>query len=96
MSNQLCFKVKFIRNNGDTEHYFFSTKNFELVKKQMISKNEELNGSMIDIFYSDYREINGINIPYKAVSKAGDQTILTITIDKVILNKPVAEDWFKP
>jgi len=93
---QTCFKLKFIRNNGDTERYFFNTKNFELVKKQMISKNDELDGSMIDIFYSDYREVNGIKIPFKAVTKAGDQTILTITVDKVILNEPVSSDEFKP
>lgn len=91
-----CFKIRFIRNNGDTERYFFGSKNFELVKKEMTSKNNELNGSLIDLFYTDYREINGIKIPFKVVSKAGDQTILTIVIEKVNLNEPINNDAFKP
>jgi len=96
VQQQVCFKVKFIRNNGDTERYFFSMKNFELLKKEMISRNEELDNGMINIFYSDYREINGIRIPFKSVSKAGDQTILTVTVEKVNMNEPVSDDEFKP
>jgi hypothetical protein len=96
VNEQVCFRVRFIRNNGDTERYFFSTENFELVKKQAVSKNEELDSSLIDIFYSDYREVNGIKMPFKSVTKAGEQTILTIIIEKVDFDEPVSDDEFKP
>jgi len=96
VGHQQCFKIKFITKNGDTGRYFFSAANFELLKKQSISKNEELDSSVVDIFYSDYREINGIRIAYNTVCKVGDQTILTITFDNVIFNEPLSDDEFKP
>ena len=96
VGHQQCLKIKFITDNGDTSRYFFSIANFELLKKQSVSKNEELDSSLVDIFYSDYREINGIKIAYNTVCKVGDQTILTITFDNVIFNEPLSEDEFKP
>ena len=96
VDSQQCFKIKVITNNGDTDRYFFSADNFELLKKQSISKNEELDSSLVDIFYSDYREINGIRIAYNTVCKVGDQTILTITFDNVTFNEPISDDEFKP
>ena len=96
VDRQQCFKIEFITHDGDTSRYFFSIANFELLKKQSISKNEELDSSLVDIFYSDYWEINGIRIAYNTVCKVGDQTILTITFDKVTFNQPISGDEFKP
>jgi len=96
VDHQQCFKIKFITNNGDTGRYFFRIANFELLKKQSISKNEELDSSLVDIFYSDYREINGIRIAYNTVCKVRDQTILTITFENVMFNEPLSDDEFKP
>jgi hypothetical protein len=91
-----CFRLKFIRSNSDTETYFFRTDNFELVKKQALSKNDELDSSLLDTFYSDYEVEDGIKIPFKAVSKVKDQTILTVTIEKVQLNVPISNNEFNP
>jgi hypothetical protein len=96
VDGKICFKMKFIRNNADTETYFFNTDNFALVKKQALSKNAELNNSMLDTFYSDYQTVQGLKIPFKSVSKIKEQTILTITIEKVELNVPVQGNVFKP
>lgn len=96
VNGKACFKIKFTRDNSDTQRYFFSTEDFELLKKKAVSKNEELGGSLIDIFYSDYREVNGIRMPFKIVSKSGDQTILTITIEKVNFNQRISNEEFNP
>ena len=95
VDSQQCFKIKLITDDGDTGRYFFSTANFELLKKQSVSKNEELDSSVVDIFYSDYREINGIRIAYNTVCKVGDQAILTITFDNVTFDEPLSDDEFK-
>jgi len=95
IDSKICFKMKFIRNSADTETYFFSTDNFELAKKQAVSKNAELNNSMLETFYSDYRAVQGLRVPFKSVSKIKQQTILTISIEKVELNVPVQDNVFK-
>ena len=96
VDDKICFKMKFIRNKADTETYFFSTADFELVKKQAVSKNAELDNSVLDTFYSDYQTVQGLKIPFKSVSKVKEQTILTATIKKVEVNIPIQDDSFKP
>ena len=96
VDNTICFKVKFIRNSGDTETCFFSSANFSLLKKETLSKNEELDNSMIDIYYSDYKTVQGIKIPFQSVIKIKDQIILTIAVKKVQLNTPIPDKDFKP
>jgi hypothetical protein len=91
-----CFKVKLITNNADTATYFFGTDSSELIKKQAVSKNPELDNSTLNIFYSDYRTVDGIKIPFKSISKVNDQIILTITIEKVEMNKAIPDSEFKP
>ncbi len=91
-----CLKVNFIRKTGEIETYFFDVKNYSLVMKRATSKNIELEASLLSTSYSDYRDVEGIKIPFKAISKANGQTILTITIDKVELNKPIADSEFQP
>ena len=66
------------------------------VKKQAVSKNEELDKSVLDTYYSDYTTIEGIKFPFKMISKVGDQTILTITVKKLQLNEAIQGSIFKP
>jgi len=91
-----CFKLKLIRSNGEIETYFFDSTNFELVKKRAISKNAEMENVMLNTFYSDFSEVNGVKIPYILTSKTDDgQTILTITIKKTEVNIPIRTAEFK-
>ena len=96
VENSACFKIKFISKDGDTAIYFFNNQNYELLMKSAVSKNAEMKNAMLDTYYSDYRAVSGIKIPFKSISKVNEQTILTVTIDKVELNAPVKEDIFDP
>ena len=91
-----CFKVKLARKNGDAETYFFDSNNYALVKKRAVAKNTELNNSMLDILYSDYRSAGAITVPYKTTCLADGQTVLTITVQEIKLNEPIDDNSFKP
>jgi len=91
-----CFKVQFIRKNGDTETCYFEDQSFAMVMKKAVSKNVEMGGALLDIFYSDYRDIQGLRIPFKTVHESNGQMILTITIDKVMINEPIEDKDFQP
>lgn len=92
----LCYKIKMLRNDGDTEIYYFNTATFELAEKQAVSKNEELDSSIVNIFYSDYRLTDGIKIPFKSLVKVNDQTILTIIVNKAEINADIRNSEFEP
>ena len=59
------------------------------------SKNAELQGSLLTTLYSDYRDVDGIKIPFKAVSSFNDQLILEITIDKAEVNAAIDDKEFR-
>lgn len=94
-SGLLCFKVILTRKNGETETYYFNQTDYSLVKKLAISKNTELDNAMLETYYSDYHTIRGLKIPFTAISKVNDQTILTITIKKAQVNVPLKTAFFK-
>jgi hypothetical protein len=88
--------VKFTRKNGDIETCYFDDQNFAMVMKKAVSKNVEMGGALLDIFYSDYRDIQGLRIPFKTVHESNGQMILTITINKVVINEPIEDKDFQP
>jgi hypothetical protein len=96
VNGKLCYKIKLVRKNGDEEDYYFSSENYELLKKHAIAKNTELNSSPLDIYYTDYKKADGLTVPFKITFKADGQTVLDITVKEVKLNVPVADAIFKP
>jgi hypothetical protein len=90
-----CIRVKFIRNNGDVETYYFDERTAALVMKTVVSKNTEMQGTILNTWYSDYREVDGIKIPFKSVNKSNDQVILDITIEKVEVNAAISDREFQ-
>jgi hypothetical protein len=64
--------------------------------KKAVSKNVEMGGALLDIFYSDYRDIQGLRIPFKTIHESNGQMILTITTDKVVINEPIDDKDFQP
>lgn len=90
-----CISVKFIRASGDAETYYFDERTSALVMKTAPSKNAELQGTMLNTSYSDYRSIKGIKIPFKSVSKSNDQLILEISIEKVEVNVAIDDREFQ-
>jgi hypothetical protein len=95
VGNVLCYKIKLIQNATDTSTWFFSTADYSLLKKRAVAKNAELSHGLLDTYYSDYRDVEGIKVPFKTVSKIEDQTVLTVVIHKLQLNVPIANEAFK-
>jgi hypothetical protein len=90
-----CFKVILTRKNGEAETYYFKETDYSLIKKIAISKNAELDNAMLETYYSDYHTVHGLHIPFTAISRVKDQTILTITIKKAQVNVPLKATFFK-
>jgi outer membrane lipoprotein-sorting protein len=90
-----CLRVKFIRKNGAVETYYFDESTSALLMKTAVSKNGEMQGTILNTRYSDYREIDGIKIPFKSVSNSNDQVILDITIEKVEVNAAIDDREFQ-
>jgi len=91
-----CYKVLFTRKDSTVETCFFDAATYALLKKQAVSKNPELDKATLDIYYTDYRSVNGLKLPFKIITTANGQTILEITVKKITVNTPVPDAAFKP
>ena len=94
VDQRICVRIS-LQSASDTALYSFDRSTGELVKKTAISKNAELNNALLDTYFTDYTEVEGIRIPFKTVHKIKDQVVLTVTIKKCDLNRPVPDDIFK-
>lgn len=90
-----CIHLRFVRASGNVEDYYFDETTSAIVMKTAVSKNTELQGTMMNIMYSDYRDVNGVKIPFSLKCLSGDQAILEITVEKAELNKKIKSREFK-
>jgi hypothetical protein len=96
IAQKACFKIKLTRKSGETEYYYFDAKTYALVMKNAVAKNPEMQGEWLTTFYSDYRTVSAIKIPFSVVRKLNDQVILTSIIDKVTLDAAINDQEFEP
>lgn len=96
VDHKLCFNIQLTRKSGEIENYYIDDQRGELVKKSAVAKNVELAGALLTILYGDYREVDGIRIPFKTICESDGQMILTITISKVATNTPIDDRIFQP
>ena len=62
--------------------------------KEAKAKNAELGGAILNIYYSDYRDVGGIKFPFKTVCESDTQTILIITVTSMDINEMIDNKIF--
>jgi hypothetical protein len=90
-----CYVIVLTRKSGETEKYYFDHQSYSLVMKEAKAKNPEMGGAILNIYYSDYREIGGVMFPFKTVCEADAQQILTITVKDIEINEMIDNKTFE-
>ena len=88
------FKIKLTgKDDNKATFYFIDTTNFLLVKS---ISNKETQGKQYDVatYYSDMKNINGLQFSFLLIQKIQGQTFLSVKWDKIELNVPVNEKIF--
>ena len=49
-----CFKVNLFKKEGEVESYFIDSQEYSLIMKRALSKNDELEKTILDAYFSDY------------------------------------------
>jgi hypothetical protein len=96
IAGKACAKIRFRRKSGEIQFYYFDKQRGALVYKKAVSKNLELGGTWLWTAYTEYKEVEGVKLPFKTTSESNGQLILTITISKVKLDLPLSDDDFLP
>ena len=95
LENKIYYTVSLLKKTGQIENYYFDAVTHALYLKTAIAKNAELQGALLHTYFSEYKNVEDLNIPFKQVSKVGEQTIFTVMVKEVILNSNISDDDFK-
>jgi hypothetical protein len=83
-----CYKVKVTRKNSGEQTYFIDKSSYLIVR--VSSKRKAMGQEMdVNIDCSDYKEVNGIKVPYSVGQGFG-----TMVVTSVKINEPVAPETF--
>ncbi|OGF67324.1 MAG: hypothetical protein A2Y62_15980 [Candidatus Fischerbacteria bacterium RBG_13_37_8] len=93
MEGTPVIKLKVTLKNGETENLYFDAENYMLLKRSIKIMKQE-NEIQVDGYYSDYKEVDGVMLPYTSESKAGGRTISLFTIEDVKMNKEIDDAVF--
>jgi outer membrane lipoprotein-sorting protein len=88
-----AYKLKVTKANGNIENIFIDAENFVLLKSISTVKVQG-NDAESESDFSDFKEVEGAMIPFTIISKYKEQTVSHVTIDKVEVNKDVADEVF--
>ena len=89
-----CYKVKLVPKVGNPEFAFYSVESGFKVKT--VATMQSPAGEMkIESLSSDYREVGPIKMPFKASQKFPNGMTMSMTTEKVEINKPVEAGKFE-
>lgn len=97
-----CHKIKLtkkpVKIAGKEEenfsYYFFDKENGVPIMMRSVGKKGQMKGIAIESFMSDYKEVNGVFMPFTLTQKMNGQAVSTIAIEKVEINADIDDKEF--
>ena len=92
-----CYKVEFTPEKGTKVTDFYSTKTFLLMKRRGVSVSGTSDVTLpYSVTFSDYREVDGIKLPFKSVSSNPAMGETIVTVKSVKHNTAIDDKNFAP
>jgi outer membrane lipoprotein-sorting protein len=94
LGGKQVYQLKLTKTDGDIDEMYINTQTFILHK--MLRKTS-INGSevQLEIYYDDYRNINGVLLPFKIEHRFNNQTGMVINIKEIKFNIEVDDKIFE-
>ncbi len=94
MDGVKCYKITMKRKQGDEKIYFIDAENNIPVCVRAFAQSGPAKGQAVEMYFSDYKEVDGVMIAHTMENKIGGQTAVTIKMDKVELNSAIDKKMF--
>ena len=93
VGEKLCYKVALTPHEGDVETHYYDVETSLLVKMEMTMKSE-MGEIPIESFLSDYREVEGLMIPFRTRQVVMKMQEMLSVVDSVAINAEIPPDRF--
>ena len=90
MEGKPVFKLKLIKTDGKEIHFYLDAESGIGLKSSLAVKEGEAS-SLVEIIYSDYRLVDGQQVPFAIENRTGGKTQARLVLETVELN-PAMED----
>ena len=89
-----CFELKLTLKEGEVQYHYVDTETYLVAMSKMTSREGQAAGQEIKTFLGDYREIDGMQIPFRIESEANGQSIRRVNILSIALNLDLEDSFF--
>jgi CubicO group peptidase (beta-lactamase class C family) len=90
-----CYAVEFVPEKGNKFTEFYSAKSYLLLRREGVFSLQGLNTDMpYNVRYEDYREVDGIKLPFKVINSNPANGTVVSTLTSVKHNVPVDDKIF--
>lgn len=97
VGDEEAYAVSFEPENGTKFTEYYSTKTFLLLKREGVQTSSTSSVQIpYTVTYSDYRDIDGVKLPFKTVSSSVGNGNIVTTVKEVKHNVPVDDAIFAP
>ncbi len=80
------FEVKLVTEDGEEKFYYFDTENYVPIMTKAFASTGEMEGKAVEIYLSDYQEVDGLMIPFSIEQKMDGQSLMQMTADTIEIN----------
>ncbi len=87
------YRLELIKDDGESYQFYIDSESY-MVKRMVTLTNYEGNVVEGETILSDYRNIDGIRVPFKIESRIGGKTMMTNLIEKVEFDVVIEEGVF--
>ncbi|HNY01105.1 MAG TPA: hypothetical protein PKG48_00880 [Bacteroidales bacterium] len=93
VGNVVAYRLKITKNDGKTEYVSIDPTRYLLLKRTYfrVIRGKEV---AFDLYYRDYRPVEGIPFAFTVETQVGGQLYNTLLFDTIELNTPVEADRF--
>ncbi len=89
-----CFKLSLKKSSGDERFYYIDAKTYFVTMFSAIAKNGPSKGQMSETVVSDYKDVNGLMMPYTIEQKVKGETVFTLKAEKYEIDPKIEATAF--
>lgn len=93
MEGTEVYKLKLTKKNKDEEFYYLDVDSgIELKMSKYVKRGE--NEILVETYFGDYKEVDGIMMAFQMESKANQQTAMNMTFSEIMFNESIDDKIF--
>ncbi len=94
MEGTSCFKIKLITKDNDVFTYWLDADSYMMIRTNTKVKVQG-NETESDMYFSNYKQVDGMAIPGKVDTKMGGNLVMTLVTDKVEIDLDLDKSLFE-